>query len=152
MRFSTLILASLAGLATANFDLYLGHQIIPVDGGVLHDGWYIFDNDPSKADRLLRRCRHRHQRPRDALQQQPPLPLDHLQRQRPSLQNVWPRRQDLRGVHPLPGRQFPPHDQFRRNPQRRPQVSVSDAVYCSADQGCELRCLPLTGWLSLEQE
>lgn len=50
MRFSTLILASLAGLATANFDLYLGHQIIPVDGGVLHDGWYIFDNDPSKAD------------------------------------------------------------------------------------------------------
>ncbi|KAK4654402.1 hypothetical protein QC762_0065230 [Podospora pseudocomata] len=52
MRFSTLILASLAGLATANFDLYLGHQIIPVDGGVLHDGWYIFDNDPSKADVL----------------------------------------------------------------------------------------------------
>ncbi|KAK4643158.1 hypothetical protein QC761_0064940 [Podospora bellae-mahoneyi] len=50
MRFSALILASLAGLATANFDLYLGHQIIPVDGGVLHDGWYIFDNDPSKAD------------------------------------------------------------------------------------------------------
>ncbi|KAK4171588.1 hypothetical protein QBC36DRAFT_199019 [Triangularia setosa] len=51
MRLSTLLLASLTGLATANFDLYLGHQVFGVDGGAhLFDGWYIFDNDPSIND------------------------------------------------------------------------------------------------------
>ncbi|VBB73788.1 Putative protein of unknown function [Podospora comata] len=51
MRLSTLLLTSLTGLAKANFDLYLGHQVFGVDGGAhLFHGWYIFDNDPSIND------------------------------------------------------------------------------------------------------
>ncbi|CAP73423.1 uncharacterized protein PODANS_2_7998 [Podospora anserina S mat+] len=43
MRLSTLLLASLTGLATANFDLYLGHQVF----GVFAYGPYLSQDDVS---------------------------------------------------------------------------------------------------------
>ncbi|KAK0702893.1 hypothetical protein B0T21DRAFT_416769 [Apiosordaria backusii] len=50
MRFSTFLFACLAGLAKANFDLYLGHFIIPAGGGVLHEAWFIYPIDPNCND------------------------------------------------------------------------------------------------------
>ncbi|KAK4649729.1 uncharacterized protein QC761_0024350 [Podospora bellae-mahoneyi] len=51
MRLSTLLLASLTGLANANFDLYLGTELYALDPtSNIFRGWYIFDNDPSAND------------------------------------------------------------------------------------------------------
>ncbi|KAK4174568.1 hypothetical protein QBC36DRAFT_191968 [Triangularia setosa] len=51
MRFSTFVLACVAGLAEANFDLFLGAQTFPGDGGIHRfQTWSIFPSDPSCND------------------------------------------------------------------------------------------------------